>query len=259
MMLDLLNTLNLPASELRAAHAALPAPATVTSPTTTPGRVAPRAYTGAERRSAAAPQQQRMAQLLDTLEYGILLLDQTLSVSHLNQAALRQLDDVHPLQLRGGQLQARHAGDVQPLREALLGAARRGLRRLLQLGDAQHQVALAVLPLPAIGVDQQPGVALLLGKRQVCEELTVDWFSRSHGLTLAETAVIKGLCADLTPQQIAQRQGVGLATIRTQIGSLRLKTGAGSIRALMQQVALLPPLVGLLRGTPAGASRLLHS
>jgi len=62
-------------------------------------------------------------------------------------------------------------------------------------------------------------VLLVLGKRRVCEELTVEWYARSHGLTNAETVVIKGLCADLTPQEIAQRQGVGLATIRTQIGS----------------------------------------
>ncbi len=259
MMLDLHNTLNLPTSERRAALAALPAQSASPALTARAAGVTVRVYAGPERRSTAALQQQRMAQLLDTLDYGILLLDETLSARHVNQAALRQLDDVHPLQLRGGQVLARHAGDVQPLREALLGAARRGLRRLLQLGDAQHRLAVAVVPLPAIGVEQQPGVALLLGKRQVCEELTVDWFSRSHGLTLAETAVIKGLCADLTPQQIAQRQGVGLATIRTQIGSIRLKTGAGSIRALLQQVALLPPLVGLLQGSLTGAGRLLHS
>ena len=58
---------------------------------------------------------------------------------------------------------------------------------------------------------------------------------------------MKGLCADFTPLQIAARQGVGLATIRTQIGSIRLKTGAGSIRALVRQVSLLPPLVSVLQ------------
>jgi len=34
----------------------------------------------------------------------------------------------------------------------------------------------------------------------------------------------------------------------TQIGSIRAKTGAGSIRELVRQVARLPPLVGALRG-----------
>ena len=213
-----------------------------------------RAYGGPERRSAAALQARRMAQMLDTLDYGMLLLADGGQVSHVNKAARRDMDHDHPLQLDGDCLLARLSVDAAPLREALAGAADRGLRRLLQLGDVRTRISVAVVPLPALGADDRSGVVVLLGKRQVCEELTVDWFARSHGLTHAETAVIKGLCADFTPQQIAGRQGVGLATIRTQIGSIRLKTGACSIRALVRQVALLPPLVSALQGFAACAS-----
>ena len=212
----------------------------------------PRNYGGPERRSAAHLQHQRMAQMLDTLDYGMLLIADDGQVSHVNKAARRDMDDMHPLQLDGGQLQARQVQDITPLRDALLGATQRGLRRLLQLGDGRERVSVAVVPLPALGADGLPGAAVLLGKRQVCEELTVDWFARANSLTMAETAVIKGLCADYTPQQIAERQGVGLATIRTQIGSIRQKTGACSIRALVRQVALLPPLVSALQGMPFG-------
>ncbi len=226
-----------------------------------------RGYAGPERRGASSLQHRRMAQMLDTLDYGMLLISETLAVSHINKAARRDMDDSHPLQFVAGQLQARLAQDQQPLRDALVGATQRGLRRLLQLGDSngagRQRISVAVVPLPALGADDQPGAALLLGKRQVCEELTVEWFARSHGLTMAETTVIKGLCADLTPHEIAARQGVGLATIRTQIGSIRIKTGANSIRALVQQVALLPPLVSALQGgssaAPRAAERLLHS
>ena len=35
---------------------------------------------------------------------------------------------------------------------------------------------------------------------------------------------------------------------RTQIGAIRVKTGTNSIRDLVRRVALLPPLVGALRG-----------
>ena len=213
----------------------------------------PHGWTGPERRGASAAQQRRLVQMLDTLDYGMLLLTDTTRISHVNKAARRDLDALHPLQMVGPangpqQLQARNGIDVLPLREALVGASQRGLRRLLQLGDARHRVSVAVVPLPALTADDQPGVAVLLGKRQMCEELTVDWFARSHNLTATETTVMKGLCADLTPQEIATRQGVGLATIRTQIGSIRLKTGAGSIRALVRLVALLPPLVSALHG-----------
>ena len=213
-----------------------------------------RSYGGPDRRGAQPLPQRRMAQMLDTLDYGMLLLDDALRVSHVNKAALRDMDDEHALQLDGDQLHAHHAQDAAPLREALAGAAR-GLRRLLQLGEGHSRISVAVVPLPALGDDELPGTAVLLGKRQVCEELTVDWFARSHRLTMAETAVMKGLCADFTPQQVAQRQGVGLATVRTQIGSIRQKTGAGSIRALVRQVALLPPLVNVLQGLRSGAER----
>ena len=212
----------------------------------------PRGYGGPERRGAGTLQARRMAQMLDTLDYGMLLLSDTGQVLQINKAARRDMDDDHPLQFDGQALLARRSQDAAPLREALAGAAVRGLRRLLQFGDGRARISVAVVPLPALGVDERPAVAVLLGKRQVCEELTVEWFARSHNLTMAETAVIKGLCADFTPLQIAERQGVGLATIRTQIGSIRLKTGAGSIRALVRQVALLPPLVSALQGLAGG-------
>ena len=209
------------------------------------------AYGGPERRGAASLPARRMAQMLDTLDYGMLLVDDLGAVTHVNKAARRDLDAMHPLQLVGSQLQARLGVDAQPLHDALMGATRRGLRRLLWLGEGAQRVSVAVVPLPALGADALPGATLLLGKRQVCEALTVDWFARSHGLTMAETAVMRGLCADLTPIEIAARQGVGLATIRTQIGNIRIKTGACSIRALVRQVAVLPPLVSALH-SPAG-------
>jgi DNA-binding CsgD family transcriptional regulator len=248
-MLDLHHTPQSQTVDLLAALGAHPAASGV------PGAGRARGYGGPERRGAASLQARRMAQMLDTLDYGMLLLTNVSQVSQINKAAQRDLDALHPLQVEGGQLRARLAGDATALREALLGAAQRGLRRLLQLGDVRLRISVAVVPLPALGADALPGIAVLLGKRQVCEELTVDWFARSHNLTLAETAVMKGLCADFTPQQIAVRQGVGLATIRTQIGSIRLKTGAGSIRALVRQVALLPPLVSALQAQPLTATQ----
>ena len=255
-MLDLQSNLSNPTADLFAtlglhtAATALPAPTAAAA-----AAARPRGYGGPERRNAASMLARRMAQMLDTLDYGMLLLGPLGQVSHVNKAARRDLDDTHPLLIDAGHLQARLAQDVQPLRDALVAASQRGLRRLLQLGEARQRISAAVVPLAALGADDQPGTAVLLGKRQVCEELTVDWFARSNNLTPAETAVMKGLCADYTPLQIAARQGVGLATIRTQIGSIRLKTGAGSIRALVRQVSLLPPLVSVLQArseaTPA--------
>lgn len=212
--------------------------------------------------SPASIEHRCVAQMLDEIDYGMLLLDGEARVRHVNQPARRDMDEDHPLQLLGDELRTRRPSDMAMLREAVANAAQRGLRRLLRLGTGQAQISLAVVPLPAPDSGAEHAVLLLLGKRNVCEELTVDWYARSHGLTMAETVVIKGLCADLTPQEIATRQGVGLATIRTQIGSIRNKTGTSSIKALVRQVAMLPPLVGALRATtpcvPSRGQRFEH-
>ena len=48
---------------------------------------------------------------------------------------------------------------------------------------------------------------------------------------------------------IARRFGVALSTVRTQISSIRQKTRSSSLRALVRQVALLPPIVSVLSHT----------
>jgi DNA-binding CsgD family transcriptional regulator len=190
---------------------------------------------------------ERLTQVLDLLEYGVLLVGADGRVQQMNRAARGALAHGHPLQVEAGLLHVRSAADAVALRDALGQAALRGLRKLLSLTGDDGPQPVAVVPLAPTGNDPQHGVALLLARRQVCEPLTVEWFARSHRLTMAETAVIKGLCADLTPQQIAEQQGVGLATVRTQIGAIRSKTGACSIRALLRQISLLPPLVSVLQ------------
>jgi DNA-binding CsgD family transcriptional regulator len=87
-----------------------------------------------------------------------------------------------------------------------------------------------------------------LGKRQMCEQLSVQGYARSVALTPAETRVLELVCAGVRPAEIAGQLRVAVSTVRTQIGSIRVKTGATSIRELVRQVAVLPPLVGALRG-----------
>lgn len=189
--------------------------------------------------------QRCVTQMLDEVDYGmVLVLDET-RVAHLNHAARIELDADHPLQLLGSELRVRHAHDLVPLRDALADAARRGRRRLLPLGEGPRRVVMSVVPLASAGAVS--ATLLLFGRRKACEELTLHGFARCHGLTPAETQVLKQLCAGERPERIAERQGVAISTVRTQIGSVRTKTGSDSIRALIQRVALLPPLVSALR------------
>ena len=189
-----------------------------------------------------------LSAMLDEVDYPMLLVNGESSLLHANQVARAEMDDAHPLQLLGDELRVLHAKDVVPLREALQAAQQRGLRRLLMLGEDKPQVSVAVVPMPALSGSAQRAVLLVLGKRQVCERLSAQWYAREHNLTPAETQVLGALCSGLGPQQVAAQQGVAISTVRSQIGSIRAKTGAQSIRELVRQVAVLPPLLNALRG-----------
>ena len=210
------------------------------------GALAPRVP--APERDPLSPLARCMAHMLDEIDYGMLLVDADGRVLYLNHAARRELDEHHPLQLAGQQLGTAQVTDAGMLQEAL-AQAQRGRRQLLTLGSGEHFVGVSVVPL-----DESEGVAgpwrttlLMLGKRQVCEQLTVQGYARSVGLTPAGTRVLEMLCGGVKPTAIAEQQGVAVSTVRTQIGSIRAKTGTGSIRELVRQVAVLPPLVGVLR------------
>jgi DNA-binding CsgD family transcriptional regulator len=187
-----------------------------------------------------------LAAALDELDYGIVLLFDGTHVVHINDAARVELDDAHPLQLLGNELRAKLARDVAPLHEAVSDASLRGMRRLLTLGKDAERASVSVIPLEAADAGPR-AVPVVLGKRTVCETLSVQGFARSYGLTSAETRVLVALCNGIPPAQAARELGVAISTVRSQIGSMRQKTGAESIRALVRQVAVLPPVKGALR------------
>jgi DNA-binding CsgD family transcriptional regulator len=224
---------------------------TDTEPVPTPAlRFAP---SGTERPGPQAMQLAHcLTRMLDEIDYGMLLVGTDSQVLYCNHAACFELDGEHPLQLLGRTLRTLRPEDVLPL-HAALAAAQRGLRRLVTLGAGVHRVGVSVVPLPENAAErdcgEKPLTLLVLGKRQVCEQLSVHGYARSLNLTPAETRVLELLCDGVRPTAIARQQNVAVSTVRTQIGSIRAKTGAGSISELVRQVAVLPPLVGALRGT----------
>ncbi len=209
-------------------------------------------YFGPERRSTGKALGGCLSHMLDEIDYGMLLVSADAHVLYINHAARQELDAEHPLQLMGGTLRAQRSQDVAPLYDAL-AATQRGLRKLVTLGAGLHRVSVSVVPLPSgmggRAQDSEASTLLVLGKRLVCERLPLEGFARLMRLTSAETRVLELLCAGVRPTAIASIKGVGVATVRTQIGSIRSKTGAGSIGELVRQVALLPPMVGALRGS----------
>jgi DNA-binding CsgD family transcriptional regulator len=195
--------------------------------------------------AGATPITTLLACALDEVDVGVLLLDADGRLLHANHSARHVLaDDDHPLRLRDGRLAARDPRALARLLDALREAALRGLRRMLALGDDGHAGGPRLVALvPAL-----PGVAaLLLGRARMCEELSLQCYARSHGLTGAEARVLAGLGRGESPAEIARAQGVKLSTVRTQIAAIRDKTGVGGITELVRLVASLPPMVSALR------------
>jgi DNA-binding CsgD family transcriptional regulator len=186
--------------------------------------------------------------LLDEIDYGLMLLDaEGVRVLVANRAARLECAAGRALRLDGERLLAAHPGDAAPLAIAVLDAAR-GRRSLIALGGDEEPLTLAAVPVALTGT--RHSALLIIGRRQLCETLSVDMFARRHGLTSAESHVLRALCDGLAPAGIAAQSGVSVSTVRTQVAAIRSKTAAGSIRELVRRVAALPPIVPALRNEP---------
>lgn len=204
-------------------------------------------YQGPERRGESPATTQWLAHMLDEVDYGLLLIVDGSHVLHINHAARTQLNAQHPLQVVGQTLRVREAADLPPLHAAIV-AARRGLRQLVTMGRGDAAVSVAVTPLGVLGLGGPPATLLTLGKRTLCTPLTVQMFARGHALTPTETRVLEALCRGLDPRDLGAEMGVDMTTIRTHISAIRGKVGADSVSEVVRRVAVLPPVVGVLKG-----------
>jgi len=187
-----------------------------------------------------------LARMLDVVDYGMLIVVDEARVVYANQVARAELDHEHPLQLLGRELRPRSPRDLAALRQALLNALRRGAQAMVTMrGAAGGSVSVSIVPLLDDGA--APAALLVFGKRRACEELSTDAFAREHGLTSAETRVLKHLCAGQRPADVARMGGVKLSTVRTQISRIRDKTGSPDIGGVVGQVSRLPPMLCLVR------------
>ena len=199
-----------------------------------------------ERRSRRDPQSLLLMRMLDEIDYGLMLVDPIGRVRYANQAALHECNGRHALSVDAGRLTARTLREREVLARSLDSAAQ-GRRSLLSLHSDGASMTAAVVPMGSAGdAPDETNVLIVFGKRQMCGHLSVEFFAQAHRLTAAECAVLKGLTEGMKPSQIAAQVGVAISTVRSQIGSIRIKTATKSIRDLVNQVALMPPFVPVL-------------
>lgn len=213
-----------------------------------------------ERSHAALPAVRQLpatclSALLDELDSGIVLCDEGGHALLFNEAARRELAHGGVLRLGGdGRLEVEGDANLQPLRAAIQSAAVRGLRQLVPLRSGNNKLMVAVQPLRD-DAGAAAHAVLLLGRRQLCPDLVVEMLSQLHELTPAERRVLNGLIAGHSVVALAQRHGVAISTIRTQVAALRSKFGVARIDDLMLLVAEMPPMANVLRTPLPRSSR----
>ena len=180
--------------------------------------------------------------LLNEVDYGIVVLDWDGRVLYVNQAARSRLLATQALRLERGELVATNPRDASLLTGAVRAAAVQGLRRMVRVGALAQEMALAVVPGPHCPGANRHRVLVMLPRRQLCEPLSTYGFARDHGLSAAETQVLPLLCDGRQPIEIAGVQSVAIATVRSQIASIRIKTDTATVGELIQRVARLPPI-----------------
>lgn len=196
-----------------------------------------------------------LLRLLDEIDYGLVLVDGEGRVQHANHLARHELACARLLTGGIGEsLGGCTAALSQQIMLAVQGATQ-GRRRLLYLSHGEHTLPVAVIPLSHALEEPCGSVLLVMARQRVGDNLALQMFAREHGLTPTEESVLRALCDGRDVDEIAVQHGVAESTVRTQVRSLRDKTGANGIRQLVQRVLALPPVVPALRGEGMAAPR----
>jgi DNA-binding CsgD family transcriptional regulator len=182
-----------------------------------------------------------LAALLDRLDCGLVAVDDACTLLHGNRAALRELSSGRALCLEEGAVRVSHGAQLA-WTSLVRDAAVRQRSRLLRLGDEDDHLTLVAMPVHAEPRDR-PTALVMMGGRSLCSPLGLEMLASSHGLTFAERRVLRALIDSQSPKEVAAAHGVAMATVRSQIKSIRDKMGVRSIDALLLRAAEVPPVM----------------
>jgi DNA-binding CsgD family transcriptional regulator len=189
-----------------------------------------------------------LVSVLEAIGHGIFIADRAGRVLHANRSARRECRDGGVFCMVDGRLHAASGGKDDAAIQAALCNGRLGRFAMAVLHRDDGPLGLAVVPLDGgAGAADAPAMIVLLGRRDLCDPLSIELFARAHGLTLAETRLLRALCAGQRAHEAARAFGVAISTVRTQIGSIRQKIGADSLGDLARIVASLPPVTPMLQ------------
>jgi DNA-binding CsgD family transcriptional regulator len=189
------------------------------------------------------PHEEAHDRLLDYIDYGIICATSSAFIVYSNRSARSLIDACSGLAVKDSHLVCDDHRETVRLHGAINAVAMEGVPRLVTVSSATGRLHLSVVPLNGNGADARADVAIFLGPRQSSPSLSLHWFGIDCGLTSAERTVLAALSEGLDPRAVAHSCGVAVSTVRTQIASIRDKTGSPSTSALMREVARLPPVL----------------
>lgn len=183
-----------------------------------------------------------MQAILDHVHFGVAVIGPSLRLLFANRVALRECERHPALGIARGQLgvapSRQHADFVRAL-----AAARAGRWTLVRIAHGDERIMLAVLPLWPHAAEADAPALVVFGLRGHARPLAIQFYAQACGLSATETDVLRGLGDGHSPREIALRHHVALSTVRSQIGSIRDKTGARSITDLVRTLGDLPPIM----------------
>jgi DNA-binding CsgD family transcriptional regulator len=184
-----------------------------------------------------------LALVMDELAHGVLVASAQGQLLHANQAARHELARREVLSVDDGHLHTSDARQSRILVQAL-AKAETGRRSLIALrSGTEGSLSIALVPLRGDPSQGKQPIALVFSRSSVCDALMLCFFARTHGLTPTEEQVLGILCQGCSTPQIAQQLNVAVSTVRSHVRSMCAKTHSHGVRALVGQVAVLPPRV----------------
>ncbi|MFJ4293303.1 helix-turn-helix transcriptional regulator [Cupriavidus sp. NPDC089707] len=200
---------------------------------------------------------------LDTLDFGVMVLQADLRVRYANSWAEALVQADSHLALQDGVLRA-HSETLQAVLRQLLAGAVRGRGAEAASGSWMHitsggqPVPIIVTPLvsrqPVEGPWQLPAAMMLFGNSESRSVLDAGVLTSLFGLSRKESIIAIRLAAGETLNEIAEREFLSPHTVRVHIRDTLRKTGTHRQSELVRLLHLLPG-VNLERASVTSAVR----
>lgn len=181
-----------------------------------------------------------LAEALDMLDYGLLVVDREGKVAFRNRAVARLLAESPAVRVSdGGHLTVMPATLALQVRKAIEAAAANGRIGALCVPGTQgkaHSLALVFAPLASTAV------AVWLIDTVAVAPANAALLSALFRLSPAEAQLALRLVGGYTAEEHSRLVGVGMATVRSQLHSMFIKTGTRRQAALVTLLSRISAL-----------------